>query len=89
MGFDCDLEEIFTFTYRAEFENGLIENEFDHVYLGHCDGKVNPDKNEVNDCKWVSLDILRENIKNNPALYTAWLKICFEKFIKYLKNKQD
>jgi isopentenyl-diphosphate Delta-isomerase len=88
MGFDCNLEEIFSFVYRAEFENNLIENEFDHVYLGYYDGKINPETNEVEDYKWINPEMLEKNIKNNPNLYTAWLKICFDKFLKYSKNKK-
>jgi isopentenyl-diphosphate Delta-isomerase len=88
MGFDCDLEEIFNFVYRAEFENNLIEHEFDHVYLGYYDGKISPEINEVADYKWISLATLEKDIQNNPKLYTAWLKVCFDKFLKYTKNKK-
>ncbi|MFH1439153.1 MAG: isopentenyl-diphosphate delta-isomerase [Candidatus Woesearchaeota archaeon] len=39
MGFDClengiELKEIFAFTYRQEFDNGLTEHEFDHIFFG-------------------------------------------------------
>jgi isopentenyl-diphosphate Delta-isomerase len=88
MGFDCDLEEIFSFVYRAEFENNLIEHEFDHVFIGYYNGKVSPDASEVNDYKWIDLEVLKKDIKNNPNLYTAWLKICFEKVFEYIKNKK-
>ena len=29
------------FLYRAKFDNGLIENELDHVYIGFSDEKLN------------------------------------------------
>src|SRR4249919_2186768 len=32
MGFATELEEIFDFTYKTVFENGLTEYEFDHVF---------------------------------------------------------
>jgi isopentenyl-diphosphate delta-isomerase len=32
MGFDTELEEIFQFQYIAKFDNGLTENEYDHVF---------------------------------------------------------
>src|ERR1700730_504067 len=32
MGFDTALEPMFQFTYKAAFENGLVEHEFDHVF---------------------------------------------------------
>ena len=48
MGFDCDLEEIFEFIYRAEFSNGLIEHEYDHVLIGHYNELPNINPEEVN-----------------------------------------
>src|SRR5688572_24850742 len=33
MGMECGTNFAFSFTYRAELENGLIENEFDHVFI--------------------------------------------------------
>lgn len=35
MGFDSDLSEIFHFVYRADLEDGFIENEYDHVLYGN------------------------------------------------------
>lgn len=34
MGFSTAVEEVFSFQYRKELDNGLIEHEFDHVLLG-------------------------------------------------------
>src|ERR1700728_4574124 len=34
LGFTAELKKIFDFTYRSEFENGLTEFEFDHVFVG-------------------------------------------------------
>src|SRR5687768_17165134 len=34
MGFECGLREAFVFTYRAELEGGLVEHEFDQVFVG-------------------------------------------------------
>ena len=37
MGFDTSLQQIFSFTYRASFNNGLTEHEYDHVFAGIYD----------------------------------------------------
>src|SRR5215475_1033999 len=37
MGFITPLQEIFEFTYKTEFDNGLTEYEFDHVVVGTWD----------------------------------------------------
>ena len=31
MGFETELKELFSFIYKAPFDNGLTEHEFDHV----------------------------------------------------------
>lgn len=75
MGIDCDLVELFTFTYKVTLENNLVENEFDHVFVGSYDGVPSPDPEEVSEYKWIKIDDLKNDIENNPHLYTAWLKI--------------
>jgi isopentenyl-diphosphate Delta-isomerase len=87
MGFDCDLKEIFSFVYKSEFENNLIEHEFDHVFIGYYDGIISPNASEVNDYKWIGLESLEDDIMKKPGLYTAWLKICLGKVINYVKTK--
>tara|TARA_B110000037_G_scaffold74166_1_gene88969 strand:- start:164 stop:559 length:396 start_codon:yes stop_codon:yes gene_type:complete len=37
MGFKTPLKELFSFVYKAPFDNGLTEYEFDHVILGYYD----------------------------------------------------
>ena len=37
MGFETELKELFHFIYKAPFDNGLTEYEFDHVILGYYD----------------------------------------------------
>jgi isopentenyl-diphosphate delta-isomerase len=81
MGFDCELKEAFTFTYRVKFDNGLFENEYDHVFFGKFDGKPEPNPKEVDDWKWVSLEELKKDIEENPDDYTYWLKVSIDRVI--------
>jgi isopentenyl-diphosphate delta-isomerase len=75
MGFDCDLEHLGRFMYRATFENGLIEHEIDHVYEGVFDGVVAPNPAEVMDYDWLSLAELQRRIEDDPQAYTPWFKL--------------
>ncbi len=70
MGFDCELKKIFNFKYKVDFDNGLIEHEFDHVIIGYYEQNPIPNLNEVDSYKWVDLFSLEEDIKNNPELYS-------------------
>src|ERR1700709_2281116 len=46
MGFELSLQKLFDFIYKSEFDNGLTEYEFDHVFGGSYNGLVAPDKTE-------------------------------------------
>ncbi len=89
MGFDCNLKEIFSFTYKVKFENNLFENEYDHVFIGNFDGKPNPNPEEVDDWKWINLEKLKNDIRENPDRYTYWLKTSIDKIISYLDKTNN
>jgi len=72
IGFTCELTELFNFIYQASFSNGLTEYEFDHVLIGHYDGEIKPNPEEVNNYKLISLENLKTDLKNNPDKYTPW-----------------
>ena len=75
MNFDCELRPAFEFLYRAEFENDLIEHEYDHVFVGEFDGVPAPDASEVEGWKWAGLDELRRDMSERPEAYTYWLRV--------------
>lgn len=80
MGFDLTLKELFSFKYKHLFESGLIENEYDHVFLGLYNGEtIDPDPIEVEDFHWIDYDLLLKNIKENPNQYTVWFQKILEK----------
>ncbi|MCX6819437.1 MAG: isopentenyl-diphosphate Delta-isomerase [Candidatus Aenigmarchaeota archaeon] len=83
MGFDCKLKEVTSFIYKAEFDNGLTENEFDHVFVGFYDGKIKPDKKEVDEFKFIDSNELKKDIKMHPEKYTPWFRIIMEKNIAF------
>ncbi|MBO6606051.1 isopentenyl-diphosphate Delta-isomerase [Psychroserpens sp.] len=84
MGFAVDLKETTSFIYKAPFDNGLTEHEFDHVMVGYYNGEpiINPD--EVESWKWMSLDAVKVDMTLHPDTYTAWFKIIFDKFYEFI-----
>lgn len=80
MGFDCPLKEIYKFYYKSGFENSLIENEIDHVFVGKCDIQPKINKEEVSDFKWISIKKLKEDLTKNPEKYSYWFKVILKKF---------
>jgi len=78
MGFSTNLKELYSFIYKSDYENGLCEHEFDHVFIGYYDKAPTPNPEEVMDYKWITADDLKKNIKKNPGDYTSWFKIILE-----------
>ena len=79
MGIVCRTQFQFSFIYKVAFENGLIENELDHVYFGTTDDVPSPDMEEVKDWKYITMQELKKEIHLHPEKFSAWLKICFPK----------
>lgn len=86
MGFTTDLEDTISFIYKAPFDNGLTEHEYDHILVGNYneEPKLNPE--EAHDYKWVDLETLKKDMVKNPDIYTEWFKIIFEKYYRYIKR---
>lgn len=86
MGFTCEIEHQFTFTYRAELDNELTEYEIDHVYFGKFNASPSPNKAEVNAYKWIDLKTLSSQLDEHPEHFTAWLSICFPKVLQVISE---
>lgn len=85
MGFVVDLQETGVFQYKAKIVGcDLIEHEIDHVFIGFYDDNnflVNPD--EVQDCDWVDIEFLKQDLSQNPGEYTAWLTPALQVLLNY------
>lgn len=78
MGMKAELVPVYQFLYKAEFENGLTEHEYDHVFIGISDDEPNLNPYEVADWKCISIEALSMDLKSNPELYSVWLSACFD-----------
>ena len=85
MGIKTPLEELFSFVYKAPFDNGLTEHEFDHVILGYYDSEPIINREEVANWKWMNLEEIITEIKTTPNNYTVWFKIIFDRFYNHIK----
>ena len=89
MGFETELKEIFSFVYKAEMGNGLIEHEYDHVFAGFFDDPPHPNSNEVAGWCYSSINDLKVKMMKNPDQFTSWFRIVFPKIEDWwnLKSK--
>lgn len=88
MGFETSLKELFSFIYKAPFDNGLTEHEFDHVMIGYYNDNPIINTEEVESWKWMSIEDVKSDMQNNPMIYTEWFKIIFEKFYHFIEAQK-
>ena len=86
LGSETPLEKIFNFTYKASFENGLMEYEFDHVFFGMYDGAVVQNEEEVMNFQFETVEKIAERITLEPENFTAWFRIAFPGVKRWYKN---
>jgi len=86
MGFTTELNELFNFTYRHAFDNGLTEYEFDHVFAGYWDAPIFPSHEEVNDYCLLSLEEIRSSMTAHPQQFTVWFRIVFPRVEAWAKK---
>lgn len=88
MGFETSLKELFSFIYKAPFDNGLTEHEFDHVMIGTYNSVPYINKDEVESWKWMAIADIKMDIEKSPEIYTEWFKIIFDKFYHYIEAQK-
>lgn len=84
MGFVVDLQESISFIYKAPFDNGLTEHEYDHVLIGKYNGDPSINLDEVASWKWMPIESIKADITLHPHIYTEWFKIIFDKYYKHI-----
>lgn len=92
MGFTVPLKKAFDFIYKVEFDNGLFEHEFDHVFIGFYDGEITIEPTEVSAYKFRYMQEIKILLKNEPEIFTKWFHIAFPKVEEHwhsLFNTED
>ena len=84
MGFTAELRELFSFIYKAPFDNGLTEHELDYVMMGNYNEAPALNADEVADWKWMMPEAIKKDILENSEKYTIWFKIIFERFYNHI-----
>jgi len=87
MGFFTDIREIYSFVYKSDYENGMIEYEYDHIFISFYNNNPKPNPDEVMDYKWMKIDDIKKDIDKNPEKYTIWFKILLsnDEFLNKIK----
>lgn len=87
MGFDCGIEEIFSFVYKIEFEDvKLYEHELDQVFIGYYNGEASVDPGEVETYKWEDRDHILNDMEDSPEKYTFWFRKIYKRVLEYIET---
>jgi diphosphomevalonate decarboxylase len=79
LGINTELKELGGFHYRVAFDNGLIENEMDHVLLGFITHKTIPyNQEEIAAIRFVKVSELLIELLEEPKKFTPWFAPALE-----------
>ena len=79
MGIKTNLRKVFDFIYKAELDNELTENEFDHVFYGLYNEDPIINTEEADDFKWIDMETLNNDIIVNGGVILAGILVYFLK----------
>jgi isopentenyl-diphosphate Delta-isomerase len=77
LGVTASLKPAFRFRYRAEVPPGLIEYEYDHVFVGSVESTPQPLAAEVQAWRAVSPNAVTNELARNPDEFTVWFRIAW------------
>lgn len=78
LGFTTEISPRGYFLYRSDVYGGLIEHEYDHLFVGHYNGPIFANPDEVSNTRWISLTELELAVTNNPEQFTPWFKLILD-----------
>jgi len=82
LGIETPLKFLFKFQYTAPYKNVGSENEMCSVLVGRSNHSIAPNKNEIEEWKYVEREELDNDMEENPADYTPWFKMEWERIKK-------
>jgi len=86
MGICISLQSIGRFHYIAHFDNGLTENEIDHVLIGaYVSQHIQPNPEEVSAYRWIKAKDLQVTLQKTPDQFTPWLLKALDIVLKHIQ----
>jgi isopentenyl-diphosphate delta-isomerase len=74
-----NFEKLFSFQYKTELENDLIEHELDYVLWAKSDEIVKLNFEEADDFVFLSKEEILHQLAEKPEQFTVWFKLIFPK----------
>jgi len=81
LGISAELRFLFKFEYRADYDATWGEHELDQVFVGQYDGPLAPDRDEIDEAKFIDVEDLKQDVRDRPDRYTPWFKISLDRVL--------
>lgn len=82
LGLSVDLEYVYKFEYRADWQENWCEHELCSVFVGHTEEQPIANETEVMDWRWISSHDLNHAIETKSLALTPWLLLEWEELNK-------
>lgn len=91
LGINCKLRYLYKFKYKTKYKNIGSENEICAVLIGKLENGfvLNPNPKEISDYKWVDLNQLTEDMKENLEKYTPWFRMEIKELFSNYKKEMN
>ncbi|AUJ58655.1 dihydrofolate reductase [Coxiella-like endosymbiont of Amblyomma americanum] len=87
IGLKIPLRKVGVFRYTAKVDNHLIENEYDHIFVGFVTTeKISFNTREISAIRWINFPILKEELKKNLQNFTPWISGALKIALKGIPN---
>lgn len=89
LGIGVNLTKIAEIHYRLAMQNGLIEHEYTHVFVGVYDGELFCDPEEVAQIAWVSFEELEQRVAKNQEMFAPWFVLYVNQHKNIFNSPQE
>lgn len=87
LGFEIPVTFLFKFSYESDYDKEYGENEIDHVFVGIYDGKIKPNRDEIADWRFVTIEALSAEVQTSPGEFTPWFRKALPHVLKRARQE--
>lgn len=89
LGMQAELCEAFVMRYRADVGEGLVEHEYDHVFIARALSEPVPNPQEIKAVKWMTVESLGRSMAETPSAFTPWFRMAQDEVMSCLTQKEQ
>lgn len=86
LGVNCPVRPVLKMRYRCVLDDGLVEHEYDHIFVGTCTGALEPNPEEVAEIQLLDDLTLLRWLDSEPSAFTPWFRLALPDIIHTVRN---